>query len=79
MHAGKDLIVSPLQFPGELALTVEITCAKSHQGVFLLSLKDVSVGTSILADDGSYPLPDYLRTSACPDFPLSSLRNSAIV
>ena len=63
LHAGKDLFVAPFDFAqGKPKAYTKIypfrdTCS--------LSLASVSVGTSILADDGRYPLP--FSHPGCPE------------
>jgi hypothetical protein len=65
LHAGKDLFVAPFQLPGGSPFAYA-------RGDFSLSGKIVSVVTSILADDGRYPLPISplpKQAGACSDFP----------
>ena len=62
LHAGKDLFVAPLPLDRILP-----------EGSLELSLLGVTVVTSILADDGRYPLPISVTLmqydGACSDFP----------
>lgn len=71
LHAGKDLIVAPSDFAS--GKPQAYTETYPLRDTFALSLEGVSVGTSILADDGRYPLPIF-PPEAGSMFGLSSLR-----